>query len=364
MEIKDENFNSNELIRADLVINSAGTHLYRIGLCHFEIGKLERNRLNNPSLVAIINGSIFIRSIISILLPEDNTELHIIFGDFSYFYNGSVHFNIAASLLTFMALITQLIHYQNFKKNMKPSYLEPFKMISGLVSPQTIGLSKKEEILKFLKISKRLFVLCEIFTRYAMTMVGFTVSILPLSLNSNTYQIIFYCIPNTILITMCSYYMYSINIWQLIYFYLICYYIKLKLRRINREIMTRSLNKRTINNRNVYYIIKYLTSLYSEIEQYNGIYWSKYLFCVLILFTTIINTILYLTIFAKMILIVKLIFIYGSSIFIGVLLLTIDTASSVNKEASKSHKFLNSYMCAMIVNRFVSIKRRLKVSIV
>jgi hypothetical protein len=182
------------------------------------------------------------------------------------------------------------------------------------------------------KFSNYLFLCCEILTKFVMTSVGFVVSFIPLYLNCSTFQTIIYGIPHSLLIALRFYFMYSINIWQLFYFYLICYYLKLKLRKINRELILKIKPKRSINDRNILHIIKYLTSLYSEVEKYN----SKYLFCIWLLFKTIINSFLCLRIFAEMNLIIRFIFIYDAIVFICTLLLATNKASSVNLEVNKS----------------------------
>ncbi len=48
--------------------------------------------------------------------------------------------NSAVVSFNLLALFSQLLHYWKYYKNESPSYLEPFEMISGLVSPKVLDL--------------------------------------------------------------------------------------------------------------------------------------------------------------------------------------------------------------------------------
>ncbi len=49
-----------------------------------------------------------------------------------------------------LALILQLLYYWKDYKTESPSYLKPFEMISGLVSPKSIGLINREDVIHLL----------------------------------------------------------------------------------------------------------------------------------------------------------------------------------------------------------------------
>ncbi len=110
--------------------------------------------------------------------------------DFSYFLNGRIHFNNSASLLIFLALISQCIHYLNYRNNIRPTYLKPFEMMSGLIDPQSVDLTNRAEILRKIKVWNYLFLYCEILIKFVVTSVGFAVSFIPLYVNCSTFQIV------------------------------------------------------------------------------------------------------------------------------------------------------------------------------
>jgi hypothetical protein len=167
-------FNLSELLPPELLVTSAGSHLYRIGLSHFLNGSKRRKKFHYPLLIALLNVIFLAKSVTSLLLTEENPELFITIFDFSYFINVRIHFNVCAIVMILLSIISQILHYINYKKNLKSLYLKPFEMMSGLVSPQSIGLSNEVKVYKFLKISKQLFFICDIFTEKIVPIIALT----------------------------------------------------------------------------------------------------------------------------------------------------------------------------------------------
>jgi hypothetical protein len=139
-----------------IAIKSAESHLYRIGLSLFPSGSQTRNRYHNPFFVSFIICVSIIKCLIVILMKEDKYRLLLI-GDFAHFLNARYFMNTCLILWGILALISQLLHYWKYYKNESPSYLKPFEMISGLVSPKSIGLINKEDINQLLNKSKLMF---------------------------------------------------------------------------------------------------------------------------------------------------------------------------------------------------------------
>jgi len=163
METIKRSFDPKQVLPENLIIKSAATHLYTAGLSLFPYDFVKRNRYHNPLLVFILNLQLFIRIIVSLLLLSDeNKYMLMVLGEWAHFFNVRIHFNILASPVILIAIVSQIIHYYNFKNNIKPSYLKPFEMISGLCSPKSIGLTNQTEIYKMIKLSKKLFILLNI----------------------------------------------------------------------------------------------------------------------------------------------------------------------------------------------------------
>jgi hypothetical protein len=103
--------------------------------------------------------------------------------------------------------------------------------------------------------------------------------------------------------------------------------------------------------------IKSLDSKYSELEEYNVNYWSKYLLSVWLIFGAFINFLFYCLLFVEINFTQKLIVVYISILLSTTFLLIINTASSVNYEANKVYKLLNR---VMILNNIGLFNKRFK----
>jgi hypothetical protein len=154
MKINKRGFNPNEVLPGNLFIKSAATYLYRSGLSLYSYESVQRNRYHNLLFVFILNLQLFIRCIISLLLSGENKYMLMILGDWSHHLNARIHLNICASPIILIAVHSQIIHYGNFKNHIKPSYLKPFEMMSGLYPPKSIGLTNEAQIHKMIKLSK------------------------------------------------------------------------------------------------------------------------------------------------------------------------------------------------------------------
>ncbi len=108
-------------------------------------------------------------------------------------------------------------------------------------------------------------------------------------------------------------------------------------KRNKRKLEFRIRNKRQINDSIIQNIINSLNKIYSEIHDNDTNFWSKYSFWVWILFGSIINTFLYLGIFSKAILIIRVFFTLGSIIFMKTLVFIIKSAASAVLDANKTH---------------------------
>jgi len=64
---------------------------------------------------------------VPLLLPEDNTYIFKIIGDFPYYVGMRYYGNIAGSLYFSLAFISQIIYYYNYKNDIKPTFLKYFK---------------------------------------------------------------------------------------------------------------------------------------------------------------------------------------------------------------------------------------------
>ncbi len=116
--------NPSKPLPSELLVTSAGSHLYRIGLSHFPNGWKSRKKFHYPLLIALLNVIFLAKSITCLLISAENPELFILLFDFSFFMNARIHYNICVAVIIILTLISQILHYVNYKKGLKPSYLK------------------------------------------------------------------------------------------------------------------------------------------------------------------------------------------------------------------------------------------------
>jgi len=339
-----------------IVIKSAENHLYRIGLSLFSFGSQTRNRFHNPFFISFVFCVQILKSIIAILMKEDKYRLLLI-GNFDYFLNSGNFQNSTIVLCGILALILQSLHYWKYYKNESPSYLKLFEMISGLVSPKSIGLINRENVNQLLKRSKLMFKISS-FIKLSLIFASFCTSLIPLILNCSL-PLILVEIFWAILYTTFAYFAVNINFSQMTYFYIICLYLELKLRNANNSIKERFNKKYRMTNNKMKNILKSLDSIAREINTYNNDLWSKYLMIVMIFIIIASDLALFESIFGKTNLLIKMVMFYGSCAAFTLLMILINTASSVSFEANKSYKLLNKLFITF--NKQVSIRMRIKV---
>jgi hypothetical protein len=333
-----------------IAIKGAENHLYRMGLSLFSFGSQKRNRFHNPFFISFIISAQMLKSITAILMKEDKYRLLLI-GDFDYFLNGRNFFNTTALLFAPLALFPQFLHYWKYYKNESPSHLKPFEMISGLVSPKSIGLINREDINQLLNKSKLMFKVSK-FSAVGISIAAMFLSFIPLIINSS-FELYLIEIFWVLLFTVYYYFCANITFSEVTYFYIICLYLKLKLINANNSMRKVFEKKYKMNNYKMKNILKSLNSIISEINTYNNDFWSKYLMIVLIIVTIGLDLNLFQSIFGKMILF------YCSCSAFSLLMILINTASSVSFDANISYKLLNKLF--ITYNKQISIRTIIKV---
>jgi len=361
MEDRQSVFYPKKLLPPNIQLKSVDSHLYKIGLSLFPNVFIKRRKFHNPLLIFIIQSYLLIQSLISLFSSENNPDFYIIIGEFAYYIDARVHIDIAASLITFLSIVSQILHYMNYRNGIKPSYLKPFEMMSGLVSPQSIDLTNKDDVYKIIKMAKILFYVWK-FVSILLLFTGFTISFWSFFQKTSTKLFLIFGIVYSIMWGISCYNIYSIIISQIVYFYIICYYLKCKIFRINEKIRNfiKISKFEFSSNTDLVRTIYSLNSIYEEIDNYNSNYWSKFLFWIWISLASIINTLAYQSIFGKMDFGKRFMVIYVCIIFVWILLLVIKTASSVYFEANKSYKLLNSFTASLSGTKLSNL-RSLKV---
>ena len=330
-----------------LAIKSVDNELYRIGcLCRpidqtndYNRGK-GRHRIHHPILVNTILVIQVLKSIIS--LESDDKKLAIYLGDFSKLMDIAVNTHIAFILFTAFNLSIHVIHAYNHIRGVDPSFLRVFQMMSGSLTPIEIGVTDERVIKGLIRRTKRWLTIIKVNCRYLVVVFGIILIIWPY-LRLSIIDLIIIGIPNTICSVLWSYYT-SITIQMNgFYVHVICHYIKCKIRAINNRIRDSVKLKRRLNIRRMH---SNLNSIYTETNEYNEIFFSKYYLSVWLFLGSLNTFLLYIGLFQNIPIIFFIMYLESFLIFFSLFSFLILNASSVNTEANNSYKIFNSlYIC-------------------
>ncbi len=152
------------------------------------------------------------------------------------------------------------------------------------------------------------------FLKLSLSFGTFRMSLIPLILYSSLLLILIEVFW-VILCTAFAYFSINIKLSQMTYFYIICLYLKLKLRNANYSIKESFEKKFKMTNHRMKNILKTLDSIIFEINTYNNDFWSKYLMFVLMLVIIVFYIFLFHSLFGKMSLFFKIILFYASTVF-------------------------------------------------
>jgi hypothetical protein len=121
--------------------------------------------------------------------------------------------NTIISISTISSLISQSLYYYIYMNDIKQSYLKVFDMMSGLISPKSIGLTNKEEFCKSIKELKILFSIGKWNSNKVIPLMVFLLSFVTFIINCSLLDIILFAIPRNILYTLSVHYTSSTVLW-------------------------------------------------------------------------------------------------------------------------------------------------------
>src|SRR5262249_21145440 len=162
-----------------------------------------------------------------------------------------------------IVIFFHLVFYYNSRNNVLPTFLVIFDMIGGRLCPADIGLDDSYFIKTFAKMSKMLFKCCSLMTERAYYM-GTFLLIIYVS-KCSLIESVFYGIVNSVHFGLLCYYGTNIGLWTSLYLYLMCNYLKHKLRQINRQLVARMRNDRTFSVAYMTRTMRSLNAIYAEI---------------------------------------------------------------------------------------------------
>ncbi len=340
----------------NLIIQSSGYHLYKIGLLKKPFEEKKWNRYN-PIIPIVIIGIIITKCFLSLTFSESDQRLLIYIGDWSYFIPGiRIHLNLFVINFWGLSLVSQLICL--LRKGYTQSWLKPFSMMSGIISPKSIELLRAKDVKKLLKRTKILFFMASMSNNVTVPSFVFIASGLTLAINCSLLDFLKYGLFWSILFSISSYFAISIICWQIVYFHIICLYLKLKIQNINNEI---NLKLKLFRNRlsNIKSIIELYDGIRTEVNRCDKEYWALFAMLLYSFYVPLVCFILYQVMYGGMNLLIRFLFSYACLMHMILFSNFILSAALVNAETNFSYKLLNK---CFICSKFEITKNLIKVN--
>ncbi len=290
----------------------------------------------------MINTIVITRSVISMKMKGLSRDMSIYLGNFSHFTEVGVQWDVELVCVSCMNIWSLILFYKMYRSGKIPKFMDFFHMLSGSVSPLSLGLTNEVEIRKLSRKAKILFALNDMTSYIWVPFSGFIFCSMVFVKSSSLNEFLFFGIPWSLNIAIWCTYGSNIILLQIICFHLICDFSKQRLRAINEHLLRMKLAKITVNERNVKLLLHSIDRVYGDIKTYNDEYMSQYLFMNSANFLVAFNMFLYNGIFGN--------FSTGLQSVLGIYSLNsflafsfpIHTASVVNTEANGAYPLVCS----------------------
>ena len=306
---KEKKFDPKKCIPQSWRIPSSGQHFYKFGFSQYKNGCTDRSKLYHPLLVFLLALIYILKCIYCSLTPSKTNDFHLLIGDFGHFLDMGFHMNMGIFLAFGVGVLSQLIHYYEYVCRKGEPYMNVFNMMSGQITPHSIGLTDETSINVILKKTRLSFKLIDLI-RFLTALSSFIISISSFLLKVSSLETIFLAFTQSFIFTLVTLYIYSGIGSQMFYFYIICYYLKLKQREVNNYLRKVIENKERIKILNSNQMIDKFNKIYEEIKECDSHFWSKFLAINWILCTSTLAYVVILFAFSS-----------GDSIFIQIVLI-------------------------------------------
>jgi hypothetical protein len=353
--------NQRKLFEPELIINDIDLPLYTYGFFHrqdlnnyFDTESKRQKQKNKCFIITIWKFFDVIRYALHFKYLK-NGRVPFYFFDVIQFLGGITEYfyGIAgiSSLLTF-----RILYLFNFSKSDYFEWLDVIKVVKGIQNMETIKIYDKIEMRKFVKKIRiiRKFIRIVIFCCISyLTLIPIITSMIVHDLE----QILKYGILSGISFYAFSYFVIFIPCYSFLYYFIVCYYCKIRFKSFNRKIGATN-NKIFIKNEFFDALLEEHNEICETIILYNK-FWSKYYFelayCLIPLNLLLIEEISFHKLdFAT----------FGvcstfccTAMFCHLLFNSI--TGSINAEAVKSYKFMHQFLIG--INFSIDIKRKIKV---
>ena len=329
--------NINKVLPPNLAIDSIENILYSIGLSHQSIREgIKRSLFFSPKFIAIIILSFTINQTLSLLTVDEFS--HLLLNELSLGMGIAYYISIDLIIISLMTLFMQSVYYWNHKRGLEPTFVRVFQVMSGSITPSSVGLTNERQVRQLLsiakwvkRIAKNNKVLIPIFVLSYIIINNFYIVDKMMSYILFPYHFVYTCVW--------IYHTQNMLTIQLLLFFIICKYFKIKFQEKNERVKKiQSINPKRIKN-----ILYSYDRLYREIDEYNTTFWSKFLFSIWFFFGVFIVVLIYLSFFVNVSIVITILSVYYTILYSSLYFFIMTNASSLNSEANKSYKIFNSF---------------------
>ena len=143
----------NRRLPEELIIPSIDDILYSIGLCHSSVREdPKRSKLHNPIVIAFVVFTQLVMKIIA-LFTDDELLLSIL-TEFCHLLELIFHPSVMIIIISIIILFSQWVYFSNHRMGVKPTFIVVLGVMSGSVTPLSVGLTHETQVRQLLKYGK------------------------------------------------------------------------------------------------------------------------------------------------------------------------------------------------------------------
>ena len=148
---KTTEFDPKKCIPQSWRIPSSGYYFYRFGFSQYRNVCTDRPKLYHPLLVFILPFIYTLRCIYSTVTPPKPPDFHLLIGDWGHFIDMQFHMNLTLMFGISIGFLSKISHYYEYVCCRGQPYMNIFNMMSGKITPHSIGLTNAKIIKAILK---------------------------------------------------------------------------------------------------------------------------------------------------------------------------------------------------------------------
>src|SRR5882724_11909990 len=194
-----KSFHLDQIMPPELVVDFVDNHLYRIGLClRNNNNNKKRSFMNKPIVVFTLLLFHLIKCLIHLYIKSDSD----LFIYFAIIEEIKIFVNICIIFLMNFLISLIVIWFHNYMNDIKPTFLKVFQMMSGFITPVSIGLTNHKQIIKLMKRTRILFKILRYNTDILVPIITTIFCLTTYIIKCNSLDIFIFGILNTISFTL------------------------------------------------------------------------------------------------------------------------------------------------------------------